>query len=150
MLDTYLALEKLSQNYSEKKILAYLVKSYNPLSDDFMIDDTIESEGIEKAIITFKKNRCLPMHYALSRVKQGMNVIKKTLMALDSHTVQGIPIVPYLFTADGEGELTASASWRSYEGPYPHIVPIGGTHQSMVRAPHAEKLVKEITKRLLV
>ena len=115
-----------------------------------MIDDTIESQDIDNAIRTFIKNRWIPRHYSLSKIKQMLNIMKSTLTALGSHKVQELPITPCLFTADEEGEVCASASWKDYKGPHPHIVPIGGTHQSIVRTPHVEKLAMEITKRLLV
>jgi len=150
MIDTSFTLMDSGQDYSETELLANVIKAYNSHVDTSMIDDIIESQDIDNAISVFRKNRWIPGHYSSSKIKQMLNIMKITSAALDSHKVQKIPITPYLFTADEEGEVCASASWRNYDGPYPHVVPIGGTHQSIVRAPHAEKLAMEITRRLLV
>ena len=150
MIDTYFTLADSSQNNSEKELLTSVIKAYNPYADKSMIDDTIESQDIDNAVGIFRKNRLIPGHYSLSKIKQILSIMKSTLTALGSHKVQKLPITPWLFTADEEGEVCASASLRNYEGPYPHVVPIGGTHQSIVRPPHAEKLAMEITRRLLV
>ncbi len=150
MIDTYFNVTDSAQDRSEKELLASVIKTYNPHVDKSMIDETIESQDFDNAVGIFIKNRLIPGHYSLSKIKQMLSIIKSTLTALGSHEVQKLPITPWLFTADEEGEVCASASWRNYEGPYPHVVPIGGTHQNIVRPPHAEKLAMEITKRLLI
>ena len=150
MIDTYFNLANSVQDLSEKELLASVIKIYNPQADKPMIDDTIESQDFDNAIRTFIKNRWIPRYYSLNKIRQMLSIMKNTLTALRYHKVQELPIIPCLFTADEEGEVCASASWRKYEGPYPHVVPIGGTHQSIMRTPHAEKLVMEITKRLLI
>jgi len=107
-----------------------------------------QSRDIDAMLTVCQREALLPAHLDMAFVKQIFAVHLGGAKAAIEYETPLVPVTVILLTADHHGVEDATLGWSDVLGQHLHVTRIGGSHMSIVKSPHIEKLAHEISNRI--
>jgi thioesterase domain-containing protein len=108
----------------------------------------VERRDVDAMIALCQREALLPMHLDTALVKAMLGVYQAGTKAAEAYDAPPAKTRVTFFAADrNEGE-DLSFGWSGVLGDRLEVIRIGGSHRSIVKSPHIEKLAREIARRI--
>jgi len=104
-----------------------------------------ESGDIDAMFVVCQREALLPAHLDMALVKQIFAVHVAGAKAGVAYETPPITATVMLLTAGQHGAADATLGWGDLLGENLHVTRIGGSHMSIVKSPHIEKLAHAIS-----
>ncbi|MDO5102661.1 MAG: thioesterase domain-containing protein, partial [Lautropia sp.] len=142
MIDTYYSEENETENVDDNTMLIGLLDGLNGGLNESTTEHLKQIKDIDNLIDETRALGILNMEASNDSIKERLSLAKSIETMSSRYVAQDFPVRAHLFCAE-DGE--AAKSWDTFQGnSRPETVAIGGTHWSMVRSPHANRMVDEI------
>ena len=139
MIDTHYGNLSEADDVEDNIRLIELLNGVHGGLDDSTIKHLQQIDNLDSLIDETRKTGILNIEASNKSVKDRLSVARSMESLFLGYAVRGLPVRAHLFGAE-DGE--AAKSWEEFKGdPRPLTVPIGGTHWSIVRKPHANRMV---------
>jgi thioesterase domain-containing protein len=108
----------------------------------------MENKDVDAMIAVCQRESLLPAHLDIAMVRRMLAVYRTSANAADEYEAPPAKVTVTYFAADrNEGE-DPTLGWRDLLGDRLEVTTIGGSHLSIVKSPHIEKLAREISRRI--
>jgi len=108
----------------------------------------MERKDVDAMITTCQRESLLPAHLDMALVRRMLAVYQAGANAAETYDAPKMDAPVTYFAAErGEGEDLTSG-WQDLLGQRLEVVRIGGSHHTIVKPPHIEKLAREISRRI--
>jgi thioesterase domain-containing protein len=104
---------------------------------------------IEAMISRCQEAHLIPSDLDMPVLRRHLAVRQGILQAVVNYALPRLGIPIHLFTAALKDGADVSLGWRDVSGDYLTVIPIGGTHLSIVTPPHIQKLGQSISTVLM-
>jgi thioesterase domain-containing protein len=107
-----------------------------------------DAENLDAMIALCQQQKLLSAQIDPGQVKRILAVYRAGDVAANEYQPQAMAVKVNLYTADRDGIGDATLGWDLTLGTSLRVTKIGGTHHSIVKAPHIERLANEISRDL--
>jgi amino acid adenylation domain-containing protein len=108
----------------------------------------MERKDVDAMIATCQRESLLPSHLDMALVRRMLAVYQAGANAAEAYEAQAVDVPVTYFAAERDEGEDLTSGWQDLLGPRLDVVRIGGSHHSIVKPPHIEKLAREIARRI--
>jgi thioesterase domain-containing protein len=108
----------------------------------------MERKDIDTMIATCQRESLLPAHLDVALVRRMLAVYRAGANAAETYDAPPVNVPVTYFAADRGDSEHLALGWGDLLGAHLDVVKIGGSHHSIVKPPHIEKLAREISRRI--
>ncbi|HKT26875.1 non-ribosomal peptide synthetase [Dyella sp.] len=108
----------------------------------------MERKDVDTMIAICQRESLLPQHLDMALVRRMLAVYEAGANAAEAYEAPAVDMPVTYFAAERDEGEDLTSGWQDLLGQRLDVVRIGGSHHSIVKPPHLEKLAREISRRI--
>jgi thioesterase domain-containing protein len=108
----------------------------------------MERKDVDAMIATCQRESLLPAHLDMALVRRMLAVYQAGANAAEAYEASPLDVPVTYFAAERDEGEDLTSGWQELLGQRLDVVRIGGSHHSIVKPLHIEKLAREISRRI--
>jgi len=142
-----------AMNLSETDLLFQYLAAHIPENSMDELREVATIGGIDAVIARCHQDNFIPLDVDTPTVRKHLAIAHAMTEATAMYCLPSLPVPVHLFTAterkNSAGEnLGPSLGWASLLGHHLSVIPIGGTHSTILESPYVEQLGQAISDAL--